>query len=152
MRGRKYAWGKPDERKMRAETQKIDWSYCYNSIKDTILSVFRNSWPEIVSGELSDLLYLGSNSFWSKSGTLKALYLLHFSLIRRPTSFSEKGVTLPNQRRGKQQTRLFGWPGVQMDFSPLNIGFIYRCPFQSQDEYDDNLEANCWQGWYPIVI
>ena len=74
MRGRKYAWGKPDERKMRGETQKrkgigakfgtvlfnsdysnliiklsnfdsyhYDLSYCYNSIKDTILSVFRSS-------------------------------------------------------------------------------------------------------------
>ena len=61
--------------------------------------------------------------------------------------FSEKVVTLPNQRRGKQQNRLIDWPWVQMDFSPLNIEIIYRWPFQSQDKYDDNLEANCWQGW-----
>ena len=109
MRGRKYAWGKPDERKMRAETQKIDWSYCYNSIKDTILPVFRNSWPEIVSGELSDLLYLGSNSFWSKSGTLKALYLSHLSLIRHPANFRKKLWLCPT--RGEANSK----PGFLVD-------------------------------------
>ena len=146
MRGRKYAWGKPDERKMRGETQKRKsigakfgnsviqlwllqitsdfdcyhyvWSYCYNSIKDTILSVFRNSWPEIVSGELSDLLYLGSNSFWSKSGTLKALYLLHFGLIRRPRSFRKKLWLCPTRGGANSKTGWLTNPGCRWISAP----------------------------------